>query len=108
MLKRRKRLGAPPCCEADPANASIPVKRVRMNDGFASGQSAIVGDATYGIGEAPGLESVDQGSHPGIAVAQCSGADRDNGIPILALKRWQVDRPDLLLKRVYEHAGLDS
>ena len=79
-----------------------------MNDEFASGQSAIVGDATSGIGEAPGLEPVDQGSHPGIAVTQCSGADRDNGIPILALKRWQVDRPDLLLKRVYERGGLDN
>ena len=26
--------------------------------------------------------------------------------PIQALKRWQIDSPDLFVKRVYEHAGL--
>ena len=34
-----------------------------MNDGFPRGQSAIVGAATYGIGEAPGLESIDLAAH---------------------------------------------
>ena len=28
--------------------------------------------------------------------------------PIQALKRWQIDNPDLFVKRVYKHAGLDS
>ena len=28
--------------------------------------------------------------------------------PIQALKRWQVDKPELFVKRVYKHAGLDS
>ena len=28
--------------------------------------------------------------------------------PIQALKRWQTDRPELFLKRVYKHAGLDT
>ena len=28
--------------------------------------------------------------------------------PIQALKSWQVERPDLFIKRVYEQAGLDT
>jgi hypothetical protein len=28
--------------------------------------------------------------------------------PIQALKRWQIDKPDLFVKRVYKHAGLDT
>ena len=41
-----------------------------MSDGFASGQSAIVGDATYGIGKAPGLESGRPGQrHPDLVQA---------------------------------------
>ena len=28
--------------------------------------------------------------------------------PIQALKRWQIDNPDLFVKRVYKHAGLDT
>jgi transposase InsO family protein len=28
--------------------------------------------------------------------------------PIQALKRWQIDNPDLFVKRVYKHAGLDK
>ena len=28
--------------------------------------------------------------------------------PIQALKRWQIDKPELFVKRVYKHAGLDS
>jgi acetyl-CoA acetyltransferase len=35
-------------------------------DGFPRGQAAIVGAATYGIGEAPGLESIDLAVHAGL------------------------------------------
>lgn len=42
-----------------------------MNDGFPRGQSAIVGAATYGIGEAPGFDSIDLAVHASVrALAQ--------------------------------------
>ena len=28
--------------------------------------------------------------------------------PTQALKRWQIDKPELVVKRVYEQAGLDT
>jgi hypothetical protein len=28
--------------------------------------------------------------------------------PIQALQKWRAEKPDLFVKRVYEHAGLDS
>jgi hypothetical protein len=27
---------------------------------------------------------------------------------VQALKQWQAEKPDLFLKRVYEHTGLDN
>ena len=42
-----------------------------MSDGFPRGQAAIVGAATYGIGESPGLESIDLAVHASLkALAQ--------------------------------------
>ena len=42
-----------------------------MKDGFPRGQAAIVGAATYGIGESPGLESIDLAVHASVkALAQ--------------------------------------
>ena len=58
-----------------------------MNDGFPRGQSAIVGAATYGIGEAPGLESIDLAAHASLKAlkqANLTPADVDGlfvGLP---------------------------
>ena len=37
-----------------------------MKDAFPRGQTAIVGAATYGIGEAPGFDSIDLAAHAAI------------------------------------------
>lgn len=49
-----------------------------MKDAFPRGATAIVGTATYGMGEAPGLESIDLAAKAGImALAEAGLAPRD-------------------------------
>lgn len=41
--------------------------------GFPRGKTAIVGSATYGIGEAPGLESIDLAAQAGLLALDDAG-----------------------------------
>ena len=42
-------------------------------DGFPRGQSAIVGTATYGMGEAPGFEAIDLAAHASLKALEAAG-----------------------------------
>ena len=44
-----------------------------MSDGFPRGQTAIVGAATHGIGEAPGFDSIDLAAHASVKALKQAG-----------------------------------